>query len=58
VPVNTTRFVEIFASVSWTKIRVGIRIIAVCSKLLKQGFAMAKSRLIGDKKYKSTSVKN
>ena len=33
-------------------------LIAVCSKLLKQAFALAKSGLIYDGNYKSTLVKN
>jgi transposase len=33
-------------------------LIAVCNKLLKQAFAIAKSGLIYDGEYKSTLVKN
>ncbi|WP_411801917.1 IS110 family transposase [Algibacter lectus] len=35
-----------------------LALIAVCNKLLKQAFAIAKSGLIFDKEYKSTLVKN
>jgi len=35
-----------------------LALIAVCNKLLKQAFAIAKSGLIFDQKYKSTLVKN
>ena len=37
---------------------VKIALIAVCNKLLKQAFAIAKSGLIYDGEYKSTLVKN
>jgi transposase len=35
-----------------------IALIAVCNKLLKQAFAIAKSGLIYDKEYKSTLMRN
>jgi transposase len=35
-----------------------LALIAVCNKLLKQAFAIAKSGLIYDKEYKSTLVRN
>jgi len=35
-----------------------LALIAICNKLLKQAFAIAKSGLIYDKEYKSTLVKN
>jgi hypothetical protein len=35
-----------------------LALIAVCNKLLKQAFAIAKSRLIYDDTYRSTLVKN
>jgi hypothetical protein len=35
-----------------------LALIAVCNKLLKQAFAIAKSGLIYDDTYKSTLVKN
>jgi hypothetical protein len=35
-----------------------LALIAVCNKLSKQAFAIAKSGLIYDKEYKSTLVKN
>jgi transposase len=38
--------------------RKKLALIAVCHKLLKQAFAMAKSGLIYDKEYKSTLVRN
>ena len=38
--------------------RKKLALIAVCNKLLKQAFAIAKSGLIYDGKYKSTIVKN
>ena len=38
--------------------RKKLALIAVCNKLLKQAFAIAKSGLIFDKEYKSTLVKN
>jgi hypothetical protein len=34
-----------------------LALIAVCNKLLKQAFAIAESRLLYDKKYKSILVK-
>ncbi len=38
--------------------RKKLALIAVCNKLLKQVFAIAKSELIYDGNYKSTIVKN
>jgi transposase len=35
-----------------------LALIAVCNKLLKQAFAIAKSGLLYDKEYKSTLVRN
>jgi hypothetical protein len=35
-----------------------LALIAVCNKLLKQAFAIAKSGLIYDKEYKSTLARN
>jgi hypothetical protein len=35
-----------------------LALIAVCNKLLKQAFAIAKSGLIFDKTYRSTLVEN
>jgi transposase len=35
-----------------------LALVAVCNKLLKQAFAIAKSGLIYDKEYKSTLVRN
>ncbi len=37
--------------------RKKIALIAVCNKLLKQAFAIAKSRLLYDRNYKRTLVK-
>ena len=56
---NTIRPVESSTSVLWTKVRSKrLALIAVCNKLLKQAFAIAKSALIYDATYRSTLVRN
>ena len=57
-PANTTRYTEMYKSLVARKKRKIMALIAVCNKLLKQAFAIAKLGFIFEVAYKNRPVKN